>query len=174
MHFIGTNRPVDVQLPQLDTELIFAYSRRDIAPSVPSAREMCEENSPVKTEAKKFLSTSAFSLSVVSSPPVLLSGRRIPSQAFLFLVDTPAEAVLVLLCAPCQVQFQLGLGLPDPSPTQPSSIPIVLPVFHCLCMFLLLSSLTSRSLLNHAGLLSSFPDLLHLGMENCTLRKASL
>ena len=47
--------------------------------------------------------------------------------------------------------------------------------FHCLCIFFLLSRLTGRSRLSHAGLLPSFPDLLHLGMEaSCAPRKASL
>ncbi|KAK4829131.1 hypothetical protein QYF61_002210 [Mycteria americana] len=37
------------------------------------------------------------------------------------------EALLIVLCIPCQVQLQLCLGLPDPIPTQPGSIPILFP-----------------------------------------------
>ena len=51
----------------------------------------------------------------------------------------------------------------------------ILNVFHCLCNFFLPSSSTSRSWFSHTGLLPSFPDFLHLGMESCyALRKASL
>ncbi|KAK4806259.1 LOW QUALITY PROTEIN: hypothetical protein QYF61_013403 [Mycteria americana] len=44
-----------------------------------------------------------------------------------FLVDIPVEALLVILCVPCQVQLQPPLGLPDPIPTQAGSVPILFP-----------------------------------------------
>lgn len=59
---------------------------------------------------------------------VLLNGEGTPYLT-LFLVAVPREALLILLCAPCQAQFQLGLGFPDPILTQPSSIPIFLPTY---------------------------------------------
>ena len=75
------------------------------------------------------------------------------------LVSVPVEVFLILFYTPCQVQLQLGLGLPDPIPTQPS-IPILfsdyLSCFHCLSIFFLLSSLTSKSQFSHANLLPSY------------------
>ncbi|KAK4818692.1 hypothetical protein QYF61_017913, partial [Mycteria americana] len=72
------------------------------------------ERLPVKTEAKKLSSTSAFSSSVdARSPFSFISG----------------EALLVILCIPCHVQLQLRPGLPDPVPTQAGSIPILFPVY---------------------------------------------
>jgi len=48
--------------------LIFTYSGKDIAPLgltfEPSALGLCIEEFPLKTEAKRLLSTSAFSLSI--------------------------------------------------------------------------------------------------------------
>ena len=44
-----------------------------------------------------------------------------------FLADIPVEALLVILCVPCQVQLQLRLGLPDPILTQLGSVPILFP-----------------------------------------------
>ena len=45
----------------------------------------------------------------------------------------------------------------------------------CLCIFFLLSSLTSGSHFSHANLLLAFPDFLHQGMESsCALRNAPL
>ncbi|KAK4828813.1 hypothetical protein QYF61_000870 [Mycteria americana] len=78
----------------------------------PSTREVWEERLPEKTEAKKLLSTSAFSSSVVNSFPVLLIKE---------------EALLIILCIPCQVQLQPHLGLPDPIPTQAGSVPVLFP-----------------------------------------------
>ena len=63
---------------------------------------------------------SAFSLSVVSSLPALLTDG-FALLGFPFQVDSPVKAFLVLLCTPHHVQFQLGLGLPAPSPTQTST-----------------------------------------------------
>ena len=49
------------------------------------------------------------------------------------------------------------------------------PCFHFLCISFLPFSLTSRSRLIHAGLLPSFPDLLHQGIKStCALWKAFL
>jgi len=36
MHLIGTHRLVDVQVPQVITNLIFTYSGRDVASPIPS------------------------------------------------------------------------------------------------------------------------------------------
>ncbi|KAK4811032.1 hypothetical protein QYF61_015736 [Mycteria americana] len=113
----------------------------------PSTREVWEERLPVKTEAKKLLSTSAFSSSVVTSLPVVfISG----------------EALLVILCIPCQVQLQLRLGLPDPIPTQPGSIPILFPAY----LSLLPLPFDQQVLTHPCILLPSFPDFLHLGIES--------
>ncbi|KAK4816375.1 hypothetical protein QYF61_016279 [Mycteria americana] len=91
----------------------------------PSTGEVWEERLPVKTEAKKLLSTSAFSSSNVTSLPVVF----IRGYAFFdlpFLTDIPVEA-LIILCIPGQVQLQLCIGLPDPIPTLPGSVPILFP-----------------------------------------------
>ena len=49
------------------------------------------------------------------------------------------------------------------------------PCFRCLCISLLLFSLTSRSWLSHVGLLPSLTDFLHMETQSsCTLWKASL
>ena len=60
---------------------------------------------------KKLLSTSAFSLSVETRSPFLFIG----GNAFFnlpFLADVPVEALLNILCIPCQVQL---LSAPWPS-----------------------------------------------------------
>ncbi|KAK4806893.1 hypothetical protein QYF61_012614 [Mycteria americana] len=92
-----------------------------------STREVWEERLPLKTEAKKLLSTSAFSLSVVTSLPVLLVRGGYAFFDLPFLADLPIEPLIIILCVPCQVQLQLRLGLPDPIPTQPGSVPILFP-----------------------------------------------
>jgi len=61
---------MDAQVPQVITNLIFAYSRRDIGPlSNPPASGVCEEQPPMKTEAKKVLEN--LSLLHVTNLPVL-------------------------------------------------------------------------------------------------------
>jgi len=91
-------------------------------------REMCKEQRRAsEVWSRNLLNTSAYSLSVITSLPVLLTrgvcllGLSLPGWF------TPVEVFLVLLFIPCQIQFQLVLGLPDPIPTQTSSIPIFLP-----------------------------------------------
>ena len=44
-----------------------------------------------------------------------------------FLADTAVEALLIILCIPCQVRLQPHLGLSDPIATQPGSTPILFP-----------------------------------------------
>lgn len=44
-----------------------------------------------------------------------------------FLVNTPIEALPVILCIPCQVQFHLHLGLSPPITTQPYFVSMYLP-----------------------------------------------
>jgi len=75
------------------------------------------------------LSTSAF-LSVVTRLSVLLFGAYVCVLfwTFLFLIDVPVEAFLVLRCTLFQVQFQLGLGLPDSIFTEPGSTLILSPI----------------------------------------------
>ena len=66
----------------------------------------------MKTEAKKLLSTSAFSSSTVTGFPVVFNGG-VHFFDLPFLADLPVEALIVILCIPCQVQLQLRRGLPD-------------------------------------------------------------
>ncbi|KAK4832883.1 hypothetical protein QYF61_026433 [Mycteria americana] len=81
------------------------------------------------------------------------------------LATTSASSLRTLGCissGPIDLfELQLRLGLPDPIPTQPGSIPVLFPGY----LSLLPLPLTSRSRLIHAGLLPSFPDFLHLGIE---------
>jgi len=58
----------------------------------------------VKIEAKK-LSTSAFLLFVDSKLLYLFSGERYILFNLPFLVDGPVEALLVILCIPCQIRL---------------------------------------------------------------------
>jgi len=80
----------------------------------------------VKTEAKMLQSISAFSMSIVTSLPVLF----IEGYTFFdlpFLVDMPVEALIIILCVPCHVQLQLCLDLPDVILTQSGIIPMLFP-----------------------------------------------
>ena len=126
----------------------------DIPPSEPSAQRLCVEQLPVKAEAKKMLSTSAFFLSVVTSLPVLLT-RRVHTPGLPFPVDVPTEAFFVPL-AKSLSSLEALLHSPQSS----------CPCFHCLCIFFLLSKFDQQALFSHASFLPSFPDFLHLGMEN--------
>ena len=45
----------------------------------PSTQGICKEQLPVKAEAKKLVNTSAFSLSIVTSLPILLTRSGTPS-----------------------------------------------------------------------------------------------
>ena len=95
MHLVGTHRLMDVWVPRVTT-LIFTYSGGGhCSPSshLPN-HPLCVEQSPVKTEEKDLLNTSAAFLSVVSSLPVLLSGGYALLD-FPFLVDVPIGAFLV-------------------------------------------------------------------------------
>jgi len=95
----------------------------------PSTQEGGGQRFPVTTEAKKLLSTSAFSSSVDRRLPFLLI-RGVGGYALFnlpFLADIPVEALLVILSIPCKVQLQLCLGPPDTIPTQPGTIPILFP-----------------------------------------------
>ncbi|KAK4827158.1 hypothetical protein QYF61_015112 [Mycteria americana] len=104
--------------------------------TIPSTREVWEERLPVKTEAKKFLSTSPFSSSFVTSLPVVFISSSCP-LAFLTPYLHNRAASLYSLQDTCLC-------------------------FHCLCSSFLPFSLTSRSRLSRASLLPSFPDFLHL------------
>ncbi|KAK4816838.1 hypothetical protein QYF61_023902 [Mycteria americana] len=128
----------------------------------PSTREVWKKRLSVKTEAKRLLSTSAFSWSVVTSLPVVFIRAGTLSLTFLFW-----------LTSSCTLAF-LTPSLHNRAASLYSS-QVTYPCFHCLCSSLLPFSLTSRSRLIHASLLPSFPDFLHLGIESsCTLWKASL
>jgi len=128
MHVSGTHRLTDVQFSQVVLNLIFAYSGRDVAPPVlPFLTHLLEEQLPVKTEARMLLSTSYFSLSIVTSLPLFLTSGGYAFLDIPFLTDMPLEAFLPLLCASFHDQFQLGLLLLYLITTHPSSIPMLLP-----------------------------------------------
>ena len=139
-----------------------------------------EEQLPVKTQAKKLLNTSAFSISVVTISCLIYGGGRGGGVnnffCLPFLTKVPVEA-LTILHIPCQIQLQLCLSFPDSTPTLPA-VPLyssqdMCPCFHCLCISLMFQ--LDHDILSHAGLLPSLPDFLHRGMESSSaLRKMSL
>lgn len=99
-----------VQVPQVVANLISAYCRRNITPPVLilqsiCSRAVCEEQSLVKTEAKKLLSTSAFSLSAITRLPVLLTRWEVRLLGLPFLVCVPVET----LCTLCTYIFSEGV-----------------------------------------------------------------
>jgi len=75
------------------------------------------------------LSISAFSLSIVTSLPVLIIEGWYAFFDLCFLADLTVEALLIILCVPCQVQIQLCLGLPDAIATKPGSVPMLFPEY---------------------------------------------
>ncbi|KAK4829123.1 hypothetical protein QYF61_002161 [Mycteria americana] len=97
----------------------------------PSTREVWEERSPVKTEAKKLLSTSAFSSSVVTSLPVLFIGGK-PFLLFLasFVKFSSSHALAFLTPS----LHNWAASLYSSQDTCPCS--------HCLCISFLPFSLT--------------------------------
>ena len=170
--------------------LIFTYRGRDIVCSVPTFwliylthnHLVCEEQLPVNTEAKNLLSNSAFSLSTVTRLPGS-SGSIPPWTSFSgWYTHRSISCSLNPLTSPVPVG-------PWPAWSHPpqfcdskilwSLIITFLPGYLSLLSlpvhFFLLFILTSRSQFSHTGLLSSLPDLLHLGIESvCALRKVSL
>ena len=118
------------------------------------------------------LSSSAFSLSALTSLPVSLTRGVCPHGHFWL-------KLLLFLVSRAKLSSSWALAFLNPSihslaASLYSSYGTFL-CFHCLCIFFLLFSLTSRSWFSHTSLLPSFPDLLHLWMESsCALRKSSL
>ncbi|KAK4806915.1 hypothetical protein QYF61_012636 [Mycteria americana] len=118
-------------------------------------REICEEQLPVKTEAKKLLSTSVFSMSLVTRSLISFIGKPFTS-----LTKFSSSCALAFLIPSLYSQAVSLYSFQD-----------TCPCFHCLCISFLHFSLTRRSLLSHAGLLPSLPDFLHMGIESsCALR----
>jgi len=123
--FIGAHRLMDVQIPQVVTNLMFTYSGRDITLPVPTFW-------PIHLRGVWTAVTSEGwrrKVEYLSLPACLycsLGGLGYILLHFPFLMDVPLEAFLVRLCNPCRVQFQLGLALCGPVPAQPNSIPVLL------------------------------------------------
>ena len=72
-------------------------------PTKPNIWGFWYEQLSEKIEAKKLLSTSAFSLSAVTSMAVLLTSGAYSLLNFPFLVEVPVEGFLSLLATSCQV-----------------------------------------------------------------------
>jgi len=70
------------------------------------------------------VASEAFLSVVMRSPFFFIRGNAFFNLSF--LADVPLEALLVVLCIPCQVQLQPRLGPPDSLPTQLGSIPILM------------------------------------------------
>jgi len=77
-------------------------------------------------EAKNLPSISAFS-SVDTRLAVLVRQGGYAFFDLPFLIVISVEALLVILCNPCQIQLQLHLGPPDPILAQWGSVPILFP-----------------------------------------------
>jgi len=147
-------------------------------PSKPFPRELCVEQSLVKTEAKKLLNTSTFSLSIVTSLPVLLIREVTPSWTFLFQLIYLQKTFISFFVplAKSSSSWAFAFFIPSLHSLAASlySFKVTFPCFHCLCIFFLLSNVTSRSWFSHSSLLPFFCDFLHLEMESsCALRKVS-
>lgn len=91
MHVTETYRITDVQVPNVVVSLIFTYSGRDVAPSVPTfspiCSRVCEEHLPVKTEGVALILGEGFSgFSFVSSSCLkwLLSSTAFHIQRLLY------------------------------------------------------------------------------------------
>lgn len=70
------------------------------------------------------------------------------------LTSVPVESLTGIFHIPYQVQFHLFLGFPDPISAHPDTCILLKPLcFHCIDFSSLSLSLTSRSLLIHAGFL---------------------
>jgi len=96
MHLVRHHRLTYVQVPRVVTNLISLTVGGILLPQSPSCgpstQEVWKEWSPVKTEAKNLASTSGFSLSFVTSLPVLLLGvgeRFLPGE----VVESPSLEV---------------------------------------------------------------------------------
>ena len=173
MHLIETHRLVDVQVPQMVKNPSLAYSGRNIASPISSYQTKCLRavwQAVIREDRdKKLLSTSAFSLSVVTSLHVSLTRVYTPLD-FPFLVEQPVEALLVVFGMCCHVQFKLGLGFPTPFlhrlTASVFSSRYTFPCFHCLCIFYLLISLTSRSQFSHTQSLAFLSQLARLNQTS--------
>ena len=100
---------------------------------------------------------------------VLVLGGKV-SWTFLYCLRYPLKPFLFILATLAKFNSSWALAFLTPSlhslaASLYSSHTTCLR-FYCLCIFLLLFSMTSRSWFGHAGLLPSFPDLLHLEMES--------
>jgi len=142
---LATMSAKDVWVPQELMNLSFTYSRRGIAPpwfppSEPSTLGFCVEQLLVKTEAKKLLSTSVFSLSVVTSLLALHTGGGTHSWTFLFQLIYLYKHLLFF--APLDVSSS-SWALAFPSLSLYSlaaslyTLQVTCPCFHCLCIFFL-------------------------------------
>lgn len=150
MHLVEIHRVVDVQIPQIVTNLSLAYSRRDIASPVPSYWTKClraVRRAGVREDGdKKLLSTSAFPCQLLPACMCHSLGVYTPLD-FPFLIEEPVEAFLVVFGISCYVQFKLALGFLTPSlhrlKASLYSSHDTFPCFHCLCIFLFISSIFS-------------------------------
>lgn len=135
---------------------------------------MCEEQIPVKTEQKNFFLNQHSSC----YQPACICHLEVTSS-LLFLVDVHARSLsgssFYPLPIPVPVEPWHSWPYPHSLGASLYSYQVTCPCFHCLCVFFLLSSLSSRSHFSHAVFSPSFPDFLHLGLNSsCALRKTSL
>lgn len=126
MVVIRSLRIVFVQVPQM--VMIFSYSGMDFALLIPAlqfihlrsvGREVAREDWGIK--AVKYL---GLPLSVVTSLPVFLI-KVVHFFTLPLLAEISVEALLIILCIPCQIQLQSRLVIPDPILTQLHNVSIL-------------------------------------------------
>lgn len=167
MYFIRFHRLMCVQVPQ--KVLIFTSSEKHFFPhwlisSCSPIQELQEENLPLRTEAKRVLSTSAFSLSIVSRSSALYTGLREADRgkgtaSFTFFsckhtcrnpfCEGFTSLALLQLCFGLPIQLNF---ICIPLPGHLSSFPGL-----CICFFVF--GLTNSFLHSHANLWPSFYDI---------------
>lgn len=148
MHLIETHKHSNIQVTQVIMNLILAHSRKEVVSTIPSfwTNQMSAVWSAIISEnwGKKFLSTSDFSLSVVTFSLSVSLTRGVHPLGLSF---SGRGMCLRFSCSSWHTLpslVQLSLGFPDPIPTKPNSFLIVFTCtclcFHCLCVFFLLYS----------------------------------
>lgn len=118
MYLIGSHGLVYIQVPQVVLNLIFSYSWRDLISPVPALRfrDLREVGGEITIENWGKKTVEYLSLLHVSCQQ--LSCHLLWGCIFIelpFLANILVEALIIILCIPCQTEFQMCLSFPDPT-----------------------------------------------------------